>query len=78
MTQQVSKISADSIMKMVDNRDFKTKKLVFPSAELRKNAQKTASRVNIRKLRLLGLNLVTKTVDDDKTILVEIEEYNNG
>ena len=79
LTFQVEKISTDAIMKMADERDFKTRKLVFPTSDLRKAAQSTTSWININKLRQIGLNLTTKTDEDnDKALLITLGEYNNG
>lgn len=78
LTFEVEKISTEDIMQMVENRDFKTRQLVFPNAELRKNAQSTASWLNINKLRPIGLNLATKTGDTDNVLLITLGEYNNG
>lgn len=78
LTFQVEKISTDAIMKMADERDFKTRKLVFPTSDLRKAAQSTTSWLNINKLRPIGLNLTTKTGDEDNILLITMGEYNNG
>ena len=78
LTFQVEKISTEDIMQMVDSRDFKTRKLIFPNAELRKKAQSTASWLSINKLRPIGLNLATKTGDTDNILLITLGEYNNG
>lgn len=78
LTYSVRKISTDSIMSMVSSRDFKTRMLVFPNADLRKKAQSTTSWLNKTKLRQLGLNLTTKTGDADNTLLLTMEEFNNG
>lgn len=78
LTFQVDRINTDSILQMAEARDFKTRKLVFPSAELRKKAQSTTSWLNITKLRPIGLNLATKTGEDDNTLLIKMGEYNNG
>lgn len=78
LTFQVEKISTDAIMKMADERDFKTRQLVFPTSELRKTAQSTMSWLNINKLRPIGLNLTTKTGDEDNILLITMGEYNNG
>lgn len=78
LTIQVEKVSVDDIQQMVDSRDFKTRKFVFPSAELRKKAQSTTSWISINKLRPIGLNLTTKTGDEDNILLVTLGEYNNG
>lgn len=78
LTFQVEKISTDAIMKMADERDFKTRKLVFQTSDLRKAAQSTTSWLNINKLRPIGLNLTTKTGDEDNILLITMGEYNNG
>ena len=78
LTIQTDKISTDSIMDMVDRRDFKVRTLVFPSADLRKKAQSTTSWLNKTKLRQIGLNLVTKTGSDENILLIKLEEFNNG
>lgn len=78
LTFQVEKISTDAIMKMADERDFKTRQLVFPTSDLRKAAQSTTSWLNINKLRPIGLNLTTKTGDEDNILLITMGEYNNG
>lgn len=78
LTFEVEKISTEDIMQMVETRDFKTRQLVFPNAELRKNAQSTVSWLNINKLRPIGLNLATKTGDTDNVLLITLGEYNNG
>ena len=65
-------------MKMADERDFKTRKLVFQTSDLRKAAQSTTSWLNINKLRPIGLNLTTKTGDEDNILLITMGEYNNG
>lgn len=79
LTIQVEKVSTEDILKMADERDFKTRRLVFPSQELRKQAQSTTSWININKLRQIGLNLTTKTDEDnDKALLITLGEYNNG
>ena len=78
LTFEVEKISTEDIMQMVDNRDFKTRQLVFPNAELRKKAQSTTSWFNINKLRPIGLNLATKTGETDNILLITLGEYNNG
>lgn len=78
LTFQVDRINTDSILQMAEARDFKTRKLVFPSAELRKKAQSTTSWLNINKLRPVGLNLVTKTGVEDNILLITMGEYNNG
>ena len=74
----VERVGSEEIMAIAIARDFKVRKLVFPSAEARKNAQNTVSRVNTGRLRQIGLNLTTETVDDDNTLLIRLEEYNNG
>ena len=78
LTFQVEKINTEDILKMADERDFKTRRLIFPSSELRKKAQSTTSWLNINKLRPLGLTLTTKTGDDDTDLLITMGEYNNG
>ncbi len=79
LTIQVEKVSTEDILKMADERDFKTRRLVFPSQELRKQAQSTTSWININKLRQIGLNLTTKTDEDnDKALFITLGEYNNG
>lgn len=75
---QVEKIRTEDIMAMVESRDFKTRLLVFPSADLRKKAQSMTSWLSKTKLRPIGLNLTTKTGDEDNTLLLKLEEYNNG
>lgn len=77
-TYQVERISTEMAVEIAETRDFKARKLVFPTADARKNAQNTISRVNISRLRLIGLNLTTETVDNDSTLLITLEEYNNG
>ena len=78
LTYQVEKIKTEDIMQMVANRDFKTRQLIFPNADLRKKAQSTTSWISINKLRPIGLNLATKTGDTDNILLVTLGEYNNG
>lgn len=79
LTIQVEKITTEDILAMAEKRDFKTRKLVFPTPELRKQAQSTTSWININKLRQIGLNLTTKTDEDnDKALLITLGEYNNG
>lgn len=78
LTYQVEKIKTEDIMAMVEGRDFKTRLLVFPSADLRKKAQSMTSWLSKTKLRPIGLNLTTKTGDEDNTLLLSLEEYNNG
>ena len=78
LTFQVEKINTEDIMKMAEERDFKTRKLVFPNADLRKKAQSTTSWLNINKLRPIGLNLATKTGDEETDLLITMGEYNNG
>ena len=78
LTFEVEKISTEDIMQMVANRDFKTRQLIFPNADLRKKAQSTTSWISINKLRPIGLNLATKTGDTDNILLITLGEYNNG
>lgn len=78
LTYQVEKIKTEDIMAMVESRDFKTRLLVSPSADLRKKAQSMTSWLSKTKLRPIGLNLTTKTGDEDNTLLLSLEEYNNG
>lgn len=78
LTYQIEKIKTEDIMAMVESRDFKTMLLVFPSADLRKKAQSMTSWLSKTKLRPIGLNLTTKTGDEDNTLLLSLEEYNNG
>lgn len=78
LTYQVEKIKTEDIMAMVESRDFKARLLVFPSADLRKKAQSMTSWISKTKLRPIGLNLTTKTGDEDNTLLLSLEEYNNG
>ena len=78
LTYQVDKIKTEDIMAMVESRDFKARLLVFPSADLRKKAQSMTSWISKTKLRPIGLNLTTKTGDEDNTLLLSLEEYNNG
>ena len=78
LTIQVEKVTSEDILKMAEERDFKTRKLIFPSADLRKKAQSTTSWININKLRQIGLNLTTKTGGEDNTLLITLGEYNNG
>lgn len=75
---KVEKIRTEDIMAMVESRDFKPRLLVFPSADLRKKAQSMTSWLSKNKLRPIGLNLTTKTCDEDNTLLLKLEEYNNG
>ena len=75
---QVEKVRTEDIMEMVEKRDFKMRKLVFPSADLRKKAQSMTSWLSKTKLRQIGLNLTTKTGDEDNILLVKLEEFNNG
>lgn len=78
LTFEVDNIRTEDVMQMVERRDFKTRLLVFPSAELRKKAQSMTSWLSKTKLRQIGLNLTTKTGDEDNTLLLTLEEYNNG
>ncbi|MBQ7632077.1 MAG: hypothetical protein IJS82_04895 [Paludibacteraceae bacterium] len=78
LTFEVENIRTEDIMAMVESRDFKTRLLVFPSADLRKKAQSMTSWLSKTKLRPIGLNLTTKTGDEDNTLLLKLEEYNNG
>ena len=78
LTFQVEKINTEDILKMADERDFKTRRLIFQSSELRKKAQSTTSWLNINKLRPIGLNLATKTGDEETDLLITMGEYNNG
>lgn len=78
LTFQVDKVNTEDILKMAEERDFNTRELVFPSADLRKKAQSTTSWLNINKLRPVGLNLVTKTGVEDNILLITMGEYNNG
>jgi hypothetical protein len=78
LTLEVENIRTEAIMSMVERRDFETYLLVFPSAGLRKKAQSMASWISKTKLRPIGLNLTTKTGDKDNTLLLTLEEYNNG
>ena len=78
LTIQVEKVTSEDILKMAEERDFKTRKLIFPSADLRKKAQSTTSWININKLRQIGLNLTTKRGGEDNTLLITLGEYNNG
>ena len=78
LTFEVEKISTEDIMQMVANRDFKTRQLIFPNADLRKKAQSTTSWISINKLRPIGLNLATKTGDSDNILLITLGEFNNG
>lgn len=77
-TFEVENVRTEDIMAMVESRDFKTRLLVFPSADLRKKAQSMTSWLSKTKLRPIGLNLTTKTGDEDNTLLLTLEEYNNG
>ena len=77
-TFEVENVRTEDIMAMVESRDFKTRLLVFPSADLRKKAQSMTSLLSKTKLRPIGLNLTTKTGDEDNTLLLTLEEYNNG
>lgn len=77
-TFEVENVRTEDIMAMVESRDFKTRLLVFPSADLRKKAQSMTSWLSKTKLRPIGLNLTTKTGDEDNTLLLKLEEYNNG
>lgn len=78
LTFNVEKVRTEDIMEMVEKRDFKMRKLVFPSADLRKKAQSMTSWLSKTKLRQIGLNLTTKTGDEDNILLVKLEEFNNG
>lgn len=78
LTFEVENIRTEDIMAMVESRDLKTRLLVFPSADLRKKAQSMTSWLSKTKLRPIGLNLTTKTGDEDNTLLLLLEEYNNG
>lgn len=78
LTFEVKQIRTEDIMTMADKRDFKPRLLVFPSADLRKKAQSMTSWLSKTKLRPIGLNLTTKTGDEDNTLLLNLEEYNNG
>lgn len=78
LTLTVDKVRTEDIMSMVSKRDFKTRLLVFPDADLRKKAQSMTSWLSKTKLRPIGLNLTTKTGDEDNILLVKLEEFNNG
>ena len=78
LTYKVEKIKTEDIMAMVESRDFKTRLLVFPSADLRKKAQSMTSWLSKTKLRPIGLNLATKTGDSDNILLITLGEFNNG
>ena len=78
LTYCVENIKTEDIMSMVESRDMRTRLLVFPNADLRKKAQSMTSWLSKTKLRPIGLNLTTKTGDEDNTLLLTLEEYNNG
>lgn len=78
LTYHVDKVRSDAIMQMANERDFRERLLVFPSADVRKKAQSMTSWLSKTKLRPIGLNLKTKTGNEDNTLLIVLEEYNNG